>query len=184
MAFEGLSGKLKNIGKKGAGDAAGSDGGKKPSGVGEFFRKNPFVKYMIPVLVVVIIALVFLYITLGDGILSDDYSQSTTGAPSGETETVRVVPAGENIQDSDKAKELYELIDKDPLSEDILVKAEYKGCVIGTSGMRTAVVVNSGVSYTLKVGDTLSKSQWKVKEITESQITFTSGTNTKVITIK
>ena len=135
-------------------------------------------------LVLFILAGVFLYLTLGDGVLSDDYGQGSTVTPSGETETVLVVPAGENIQDSAQAKELYELIDKDPLSEDILVKAEYKGCTIGSSGLRVAVLVNSGVSYKLTVGDTLGKSQWKVTEITETQITFSSGVTKKAITAK
>ncbi len=178
MAFEALNEKLKNIGKK------NPDFEKKGSGnFGAFFKKNTFMKYLIPIMVLLVVIAVFLAMVFTDDITEDlNAATSPSGATAAAGESVAVLPTNDIIIDTTD-KDLADLIKNDPLSVDILADAVYTGCVISEGSYRVGVVQNGGISYQLAVGDNLGASSWEVTEITPTTITFSGGTMTKTLTI-
>lgn len=176
MAFEGLNEKLKNFGKK------DSNSSKKGMGsVGEFFKKNAFMKYLIPIMIFIIAIAVFLVMVFSDGSLSEELDPLPSEGISPTDNAAVILPNDSNVvgnTDSD----LSDLIKRDPLSEEILAKAKYIGCVIGASGSRrVAIINNGGIEYELSVGENLGESSWQVAEITEAEVTFTAGSKTKTL---
>lgn len=175
MAFEDLNEKLKNLGKK-----KPETGAKKQSELGEFFRKNSFLKYVIPIAIFLVVIGVFLAVTMLGDTLSEEEETMPSNIISSGDQTVAVLPNDQNVvgtTDSD----LEALIERDPLSEDILAKAEYKGCVSYSNGYKVAIVNNGGIDYELTVGDCLGDSSWQVTEISDSSITFSAGTQQKTL---
>ena len=179
MALEGLNEKLKNLGKKKP-DASGAPARSRSGGVTEFFNKNPFMKFVIPVVLFVLISAVFLIAVFGDGVIMNGGDDVTQSGAEGSTSVAEVVPQAEIVDGTTDAY-IAGLIANDPFSEDILASAHYKGAVIYSTGLRTAIVENGGVVYTLNVGDKIGTSAWAVVEITENNITFSSGSVTKTI---
>ncbi len=176
MALEGLNEKLKSLGKKEAGS------NKKGSGkLGQFFEKNPTMKYLIPVMIFIISIAVFLAFVFGDGSLNKQLSPLPTEGFAPTDDTAVVLPNDSIIVGSTDPN-LSALIQRDPSSEQILARAKYTGCVIvASSSHRLAIINNGGVEYRLSVGDTLGDSAWQVNEITESAVTFVTGGSTKVL---
>ncbi len=173
MAFEGLNEKLKNLGKK------DSDSPKK--GVGDFFKKNAFLKYLIPVMVFIIATAVLLALVFSDGTFGKEMEPIPSEGVSPTDNTAVILPNDSNIVGSTDPG-LDALIQRDPLSEEILAAAKYNGCVIvASSSMRVAIINNGGVEYRLCVGDCLGDSSWQVTEITQSAVTFTAGNTTKTL---
>lgn len=176
MAFEGLNEKLKSLGKKETGAAK-----KETSKIGKFFKDNPTMKYLIPVMMFIIGTAVFLAFVFGDGSLNTELNPLPTEGIAGTDDTAVVLP-GDSIIVGSTDPNLSALIQRDPSSEQILAKAKYTGCVIvASSSRRIAIVNNGGIEYKLSVGDALADSSWRVDEITESAVTFVAGGSTKVI---
>jgi hypothetical protein len=146
----------------------------------EFFDKNPFMKILIPVVLFLILCAVFLFIIFGDGVILDDTkTQSDSSASAGQVE---VVPGNNIITD----KTVVKLIETDPLSGDILATAEYKGCVKGSSGLKTGLI-HIGTqrdTLVLSMGETVGDSKWEVVELTNDYIVFKAGEITKKIETK
>ncbi len=144
----------------------------------DFFDKNPIMKFIIPVVLFLILAGVIIYLVLGDGVLLGD---DTTGVAGGNVNSnqVQVYPESEIIED----KEIVELINKDPLSPDILLTAEYKGHTKGTTGLKIALIHigNSGQTLELSKGETIGESKWELIEITSDYVVFKAGDETKKI---
>lgn len=175
MAFEGFNEMLKSIGKKDSGSKS------KSNSVSEFFKKNPFMKYLIPIMIFIICIAVFLAVVFGDGSLGEEMQPLPTEGVSNTDDTAVVLPNGSNIVGVTDPN-LSDLIRRDPLAEEILAKAKYNGCVIvASSSYRIAIVENGGIEYMLSVGETLGDSAWEVTEITEAAVTFTAGGTTKVL---
>ena len=123
----------------------------------EFFQKNPIMKIIVPVIGFLIIVAVFLIIVFGDKVITEDPDT--------------------NITD----EKVLEIINKDPLSADILSTAKYKGYVSGSSGLKTALIqIGSKNDFlVLAVGETVGDSSWEVIEINEDYVLFKAGNATK-----
>ena len=142
----------------------------------EFFQKNPVMKIVIPVIGFVILVTVFLLIVFGDKVLIEDPS-TDTGVQNPNSNIVEVLPGGNEITD----EKVLEIINKDPLSADILAGAKYTGYATGSSGLKTALVEIKGDVLVLSIGETVGDSSWEVVEITEDHILFKAGEATKRI---
>lgn len=148
--------------------------------VAQFFDKNPIMKIVIPVILFLIIVAIFLLVIFGDGILMDK-DDSDTGDTSVQSNEVQVIPENNIIKD----KEIIGLIDSDPLSPDILASAKYTGSVVGSSGLKTALIHigSEGDTLTLAVGETVGDSSWELKEIASDYVIFKAGEITKKINL-
>lgn len=146
----------------------------------EFFEKNPIMKIVIPVLLFVILAGIFLIIIFSDGVIIkggdiEDIDVNDTSA------MVQVVPDNNIIKD----KEIVDLIGEDPLSPDILATAKYTGFVQGSSGLKTALIEIGSENDTLvlSLGETIGDSSWELIEINSKYVTFKAGDITRQIKI-
>ena len=148
--------------------------------VAQFFDKNPIMKIVIPVIIFLIIVAVFILVIFGDGILMDK-DDSDTVDTSTQSNEVQVIPGNDIIKD----KEIVDLIDDDPLSPDILASAKYTGSVVGSSGLKTALIQigSEGDTLTLCIGETIGDSSWELKEIASDYVIFKAGEITKKINL-
>ncbi len=141
-----------------------------------FFEKNPIMKIVIPVILFLILVAIFIFVVFGDGILmeKDDGEIDNNSTQSNE---VQVIPGNNIIKD----KEIIKLIDEDPLSPDILSSATYTGSVVGSSGLKTALIQvgSQGDRLILTVGETIGESDWELKEISSDYVIFKAGKITK-----
>ena len=144
--------------------------------VAQFFEKNPIMKIVIPVILFLILVAIFIFIVFGDGILMDDGLSDDVGT-STQSNEVQVIPGNNIIKD----KEIASLIDSDPLSPDILSAASYTGSVVGSSGLKTALIQigTAGDVLVLTVGETIGDSDWELKEIASDYVIFQAGKLTK-----
>lgn len=173
MALELSFGKGKEKKPKAAGKPKNDIGLK----VVEFFEKNPLMKIIIPAVLFVILAAVFIFIIFGDGIITGDVDDVDVTI-----DDSAAVEVWNGESDILKDKELIKLIENDPLSPDILSTAKYTGYIVGSSGLKTAQVeIGSGDSLVLTLGETVGDSEWEVTEITKSYIVFKAGDLTKKI---
>ena len=115
-------------------------------------------------------------IVFGDKVLTADPSKDV-GVQNPNSNIVEVLP-GDNTITDDK---VLEIINKDPLSADILAGAKYTGFVTGSSGLKTALIEISKDVLVLSVGETVGDSSWEVIEITEDYVLFKAGKATKKI---
>lgn len=144
----------------------------------DFFEKNPLMKIIIPLVLFVVLAAVFVFIIFGDGIIAGDVedvdvevtNQQEVDVWTGETDIV-------------KDKKLVKLIEDDPLSADILASAKYTGYIVGSSGLKTAQIEigGEGDCLVLTLGASVGDSEWVVQEITKSYVVFKAGDTTKKI---
>ena len=145
-----------------------------------FFEKNPFMKIVIPAILLLLIVAIFLVVEFSDGILTgkDDENTSATTQVSNE---VQLLPGNNIIKDM----EVVELIKEDPLSQDILASAAYKGSVGGNSGMKTALIQIGDKNETLVLceGETIGESSWELIEIADSYVIFKAGEITKKLNL-
>ena len=144
--------------------------------VEEFFQKNPIMKIIIPIVAFLIIVVVFLVIVFGDKILTQD-PDTDVGAQNPNSNIVEVLPGDNDITD----EEVLDIINKDPLSADILSSAKYTGYASGTSGLKTALIeiCSNNDILVLSVGETVGESSWEVIEINEDYVLFKAGDTTK-----
>ena len=148
--------------------------------VSQFFEKNPWMKIAIPVLLFLILVAIFLLVIFGDGVLMDK-DDSDTIDTSTQSNEVQVIPGNNIIKD----KELVELIDSDPLSPDILANASYTGSVVGSSGLKTALIQigSNGDILVLSTGETIGDSNWELIEIASEYVIFRAGEITKKLNL-
>ncbi len=147
--------------------------------IARFFEKNPIMKIIIPVILFLILVAVFLLVVFGDGILMNaDDADVDTSVQSNE---VQVIPGNNIIKD----KEIVNLISNDPLSPDILASATYTGSVVGSSGLKTALihVGSQGDVLVLCTGETIGDSDWELIEISSEYVIFRAGELTKKINL-
>lgn len=144
--------------------------------IASFFEKNPIMKILIPVILFLILVAIFIFVVFGDGILMEK-DNTDTNDTSVQSNEVQVIPEGNVIKD----KEIVELIDSDPLSPDILASATYTGSVVGSSGLKTALIQvgSQGDMLVLTVGETIGDSDWELKEISSDYVIFKAGKLTK-----
>lgn len=144
--------------------------------IAQFFEKNPIMKIVIPVILFLILVAIFIFVIFGDGILTEK-DNTDTNDTSVQSNEVQVIPGNNIIKD----KEFTELIDKDPLSPDILASATYTGSVSGSSGLKTALIQvgSQGDMLVLTVGETIGDSDWELKEISSDYVIFKAGKLTK-----
>ncbi len=142
----------------------------------DFFDKNPFMKILIPVVLFLILAGIVLFLVFGDGVLTGDNIPDANEINANSNQ-VEVLPGNNIIKD----KEVAELIDTDPLSQDILASAKYKGYVKGSSGLKTALIQigSAGDTLTLSRGETVGS--WELVEINSDYVLFKAGDVTKKI---
>lgn len=145
----------------------------------DFFEKNPWMKIVIPIVLFLILVIVFVFAIMGDGVLMGD-NEVDVDVTSLSNE-VQIIPGNNIIKD----KEIVDLIKNDPLSEDILASAAYTGSVVGTSGLKTALIQigDSGDTLTLSVGETVGDSEWELTEIYSDYVIFKAGELTKKINL-
>ncbi len=143
----------------------------------DFFDKNPIMKFLIPVVLFLILAGVVLFLIFGDGILTQENIPQTDEIEVNNSNQVEILPGNNLIKD----KDVVEIIDKDPLSEDVLASAVYKGYVKGSSGLKTALIQigNEGDTVTLSKGESIGS--WELIEITSDYVVFKAGDVTKKI---
>ena len=146
----------------------------------QFFEKNPLMKIVIPVFLFLIIVAIFLIVIFGDGVLMNDDNGDSVDT-SVQSNEVQVIPGNDIIKD----KEIVNLIDNDPLSPDILASAKYTGSVVGSSGLKTALIQigSAGDTLTLCLGETVGDSDWELKEIASDYVVFKAGKLTKKINL-
>ena len=146
--------------------------------IAQFFEKNPFMKFVIPAVLFLILVAIFILVVFGDGILLDK-DGTDTGDASVQSNEVQVIPGNNIIKD----KEIVKLIDSDPLSPDILAAASYTGSVVGSSGLKTALIQvgSEGDVLVLTMGETIGDSDWELKEIASDYVVFQAGKLTKKI---
>ncbi len=171
---------LPKFGKKGEGSGGGIAKGDITLKIANFFEKNPLMKIIIPVILFVILVAIILFVVLGDNILLSDNDVVPDGVDAN-TNQVEVIPGNNVIKD----KVIVELIDKDPLSPDILSSAKYTGYVTGSSGLKTALIQigSSKDNLVLALGETIGDSDWELIEITKDYVVFKAGETTKKISI-
>ena len=147
--------------------------------IADFFEKNPIMKIVIPVILFLVLVAIFILVIFGDGVLTDDVNSDDIGTP--QSNEVQVLPESNIIKD----KEIAELIDNDPLSPDILAAATYTGSVVGSSGLKTALIQigNEGDTLVLTIGETIGDSDWELKEIASDYVVFKAGKLTKKLDI-
>lgn len=140
----------------------------------DFFDKNPIMKILIPVVLFLVLAGIILFLIFGDGVLSGEVVPDADDVLVNSNQ-VEVLPGGNLIKD----KDIVELINNDPLSEDILASAQYKGFVKGSSGLKTALIQigSSGDTLTLAKGESVGS--WELIEITSDYVVFKAGDVTK-----
>ena len=140
----------------------------------DFFDKNPLMKILIPVVLFLILAGIILFLIFGDGILTGENIPDADDVTANSNQ-VEVLPGNNLIKD----KEVVELINNDPLSEDILASAQYKGYVKGSSGLKTALIQigSSGDTLTLAKGEAVGS--WELIEIASDYVVFKAGDVTK-----
>ena len=140
----------------------------------DFFDQNPIMKVIIPVVLFLILAGVILFLIFGDGVLTDDHTSDTvdTGANSNQVE---ILPGDNLIKD----KEIVELIESDPLSQDVLASAKYKAYSSGSSGLKVALIEigSMGDTFSLSKGEMIGS--WELIEITSDYVVFKAGDVTK-----
>ena len=165
--------------KKGSGGAPKVDVALK---VMEFFDKNPMMKIIVPAVLLVVLCGVIVFVVLGDGILMDENNLGTTTM----AEASEYVNVYDGSNGPIKDKEVVELIKKDPLSEDILASAVYKGYVQGSSGLKTATVQigTEGDFLVLSQGEKIGDSEWEVIEINPQYIIVEAGDVQRKLEIK
>lgn len=148
--------------------------------ISQFFEKNPWMKIAIPVILFLILVAIFLLVIFGDGILSGNDNTDNIDSSVQQNE-VQVIPGNNIIKD----KELVELIDNDPLSPDILANASYTGSVVGSSGLKTALIqVGSNKDVlVLATGETIGDSDWELIEIATDYVIFRAGEMTKKLSL-
>lgn len=148
--------------------------------IAQFFEKNPIMKIVVPVILFLILVAIFIFVIFGDGVLTDDSSSDNTGT-STQSNEVQVIPGNNIIKD----KEITKLIDSDPLSPDILSAASYTGSVVGSSGLKTALIQVGTQSdvLVLTVGETIGDSDWELIEIASEYVIFRAGELTKKLDI-
>lgn len=148
--------------------------------ISQFFEKNPWMKIIIPVILFLILVAIFLLVVFGDGILAGDDGSDTVDT-STQSNEVQVIPGNNIIKD----KELVELIDNDPLSPDILANASYTGSVVGSSGLKTALIQvgSNNDILVLTTGETIGDSDWELVEIATDYVIFRAGEMTKKINL-
>jgi hypothetical protein len=139
----------------------------------DFFDKNPIMKIIIPVVLFLILAGVLLVLIFGDGVLTNDHTTGTTDIQSNSNQ---VEILGNNLI---KDKEIVELIESDPLSEDVLASAKYKAYSSGSSGLKVAMIEigSMGDTFSLSKGETIGS--WELVEITKEYVVFKAGEITK-----
>ncbi len=144
--------------------------------IAQFFEKNKFMKILVPVILFLILVVIFIIVIFGDGILMEK-DNTDTNDTSVQSNEVQVIPGNNIIRD----KEFTELIDKDPLSPDILSSATYTGSVVGSSGLKTALIQvgKEGDMLVLTVGETIGDSDWELREIASDYVIFKAGKTTK-----
>lgn len=148
--------------------------------IAQFFEKNPIMKILIPVILFLILVAIFIFVIFGDGILMNDDVSDNVGT-STQSNEVQVIPGNNIIKD----KEIAKLIDSDPLSPDILSAASYTGSVVGSSGLKTALIQvgSEGDVLVLTVGETIGDSDWELKEIASEYVVFQAGKLTKKLSL-
>lgn len=144
--------------------------------IAAFFEKNPIMKILIPVILFLILVAIFIFVVFGDGILTED-DNTDLDSNSAQSNEVQVIPGNNIIKD----KEVIKLIDDDPLSPDILASATYAGSVVGSSGLKTALIQvgSQGDMLVLTLGETVGESDWELKEISSDYVIFKAGKTTK-----
>lgn len=144
----------------------------------EFFQKNPIMKIIVPVIGFLIIVTVFLLIVFGDKVLTEEPSDDV-GVQNPNSNIVEVLPGDNDITD----EKVLEIINKDPLSADILSTAKYKGYVTGSSGLKTALIeIGKDQNFlVLSPGETVGDSSWELIEIADDYVLFKAGNATKKI---
>ena len=143
----------------------------------DFFDKNPLMKILIPAILFIILAAVFVFVIFGDGVIMGDVDDVDITID--ESAAVDVWNGNSDIL---KDKELIKLIEDDPLSPDILSTAKYTGYTVGSSGLKAAQVeIGEGDKLVLTLGETVGESEWTVSEITKTYIVFEAGEITKKI---
>lgn len=139
----------------------------------EFFDKNPIMKVVVPAVLLVVLVGVIVFVVMGDGVILDENNLGDENVAS--SEYVGIYDGGNDpIEDP----EIVELIENDPLSEDILATAQYKGYVVGSSGLKTATVqigADGSQSLTLSLGETIGNSEWEVVEINSEYVLVRAG---------
>lgn len=148
--------------------------------IASFFEKNPAMKIVIPVVLFLILVAIFIFVVFGDGILTES-DGGKTDSNSAQSNEVQVIPGNNIIKD----KDIIKLIDEDPLSPDILSSATYTGSVVGSSGLKTALIQvgSQGDRLVLTVGETIGESDWELKEISSDYVIFKAGKLTKKLDI-
>jgi len=144
----------------------------------EFFQKNPIMKIIVPVIGFLIIVTVFLLIVFGDKVLTEEPNDDV-GVQNPNSNIVEVLPSDNDITD----EKVLEIINKDPLSADILSTAKYKGYVTGSSGLKTALIeIGKDQNFlVISPGETVGDSSWELIEIADDYVLFKAGNATKKI---
>lgn len=169
---------LPKFGKKEKGDKVASPKKDSMLKVMDFFDKNPLMKIIIPTVLFVIIAAILLFVVFGDGIIKNGGKTDDSDLLN-DSNYVQALPSEDIIKD----KDIVELIEKDPLSPDILASAKYKGRVKGSNGRVNALIEigASGQNLQVERGETIGESSWELLEITTDYVIFEADGEQKKI---
>ncbi len=152
---------------------------KKADPVGEFFAKNPQMKFLLPLILVLVVVLVVLYMPSGEDDVPAVTDPSTLdGAPTAGTgETVDVLPQLNRGDSGDTS------ILNDPFGSEVGGYVALTGIVETSSGVYKAIVSSEESSFIVEEDGYLGETGWKVESIDDTSVTFTVEGDSKTLTL-
>lgn len=139
----------------------------------KFFEKNPKMKIIIPIMLILIAA----GVTVGIVVVNSSVDTEVKEQPSVSAKTVEVLPIAEG-----RTQEAVPQ-NANPFSEDVIANAKLRGILYNSNGYRTVIIETQYAAYTLQVGDYVGSSQWLTSDITDSSVTFTLGDKSRTISM-
>lgn len=163
---------LKDLFKKKSGAAKLNDT-KSGNSLTKFFEKNPKMKLIIPIILILIAA----GVATGIIIMNSAVDTDVKDPPSVSAKSVEVLPIAEG-----RTQEAVPQ-NANPFSEDVIANAKLRGILYNSNGYRTAIVETEYAAYTVQVGDYVGSSEWLTSDITDTTVTFTLGDKARTISM-
>lgn len=163
---------LKDLFKK-KGDKSKFKDIKSGNSLTKFFEKNPKMKIIIPIIVI----LIAVGVAAGIIIMNSSVDTEVKEHASVSAKSVEVLPIAEG-----RTQEAVPQ-NANPFSEDVIANAKLRGILYNSNGYRTAIVETQYAAYTVQVGDYVGSSQWLTSDITDTTVTFTLGDKSRTISM-
>ncbi len=153
--------------------------------INKAFEQNKNLKVLIPLVVVLVVVLAFLYVPMlfpgDDGQISTDVGGSGALPPGASTEnTVDILPQTEREDNDDEDI----VIENDPFKSEMQGVMALTGISKNSDGLYRAIVVSGDTTFIVSKGEDLGDTGWKVDNIDDNSIEFSSEEGIKVLTLE